>query len=248
MKGNVMPKFDANVAFDAGEGIQYSGTKIERLTENKYTLCNITIDITGSVRGFENDLKRAVETAINALKLNKNVCNNVLARVTVFNSTIPGYVEEIHGFVVVKDIDPDNDYKPFICNGATPLFIAHDEGTTALFDYGINLYDKEFDVNTLQITITDGEDNISNVQPEDTATKIKKLEKVESHLSILITIDAASCMPSLEDFNKRAEFDHMINVEDSSPEELAKIADIISSSVEEQSTALGSGKSANLNF
>jgi hypothetical protein len=243
-----MPKFDENVPFDAGEGIQYSGTKLDRLFESKYTLCNITVDTTGSVYGFEDDLKKAVETAINALKLNKNVCNNVLARVTSFNSSITGYVEEVHGFTVVKDIDPDNDYQPFACNGLTPLFFAHNEGVMALFDYGVNLYDKEFDVNTLQITITDGEDNIGGVAPEDTATRIKKLEKVESHLSILITIDAASCMSALEDFNKRAEFDHMINVEDSSPEELAKIADIISSSVEEQSTALGSGKSANLNF
>lgn len=248
-----MPRFTETEPFDAGEGIQYSGTKIDRLTETKYTLANITVDITGSVRGFEDDLKKAVETSINALKLNKNVCNNVLARLTVFNSTIPDFVEEIHGFMLVKDIDT-GEYEAFNCDGLTPLFFAHHEGTVALFDYGETLYDNEFDVNTLQITITDGEDNSDHisqraqVKPEDTAIKIKKLEKVESHLSILITIDAEHSMDSLEEFAKRAEFDHIIKVENSTPEELAKIADIISSSVQEQSQALGSGKSATLNF
>lgn len=242
-----MPRLANNVSFDAGMGYQYSGTGAKDLKEpGGYTLANVSVDITGSTQLFSNDLLEMVKTAVLALQKGATSAN-ILLRVSVFNSKVG--VEEVHGFIPVKSIDIITQYKPFKCEHFTNLIDAHLEGQQVLFDYAKYLYNQDYDVNSIQVTITDGAENYSKRPICDIGAQLLKAvneEFLASHLSILIGINDTECKKELLDFKDNAQIDYYTGVADATPASLAKVAGIVSSSVSSQSSARGSGKSAQL--
>ncbi|HNW88040.1 MAG TPA: hypothetical protein PKN48_00105 [Bacteroidales bacterium] len=242
-----MPRLANDISFDAGMGYQYSGTGTKDLKEpGGYTLANVSVDITGSTQPFSNDLLEMVKTAVLALQKGATSAN-ILLRVSIFNSKIG--VEEIHGFIPVKSIDILAQYKPFKCDHLTNLIDAHLEGQQVLFDYAKYLYGQDYDVNSIQITITDGVENASKRALFDIGAQLLKSvhdECLASHLSILIGINDTECKTALISFKDEAQISYYTGVADATPESLAKVAGIVSSSVSSQSSARGSGKSAQL--
>lgn len=242
-----MPRLKEGVTFDAGMGYQYGGTGAQDLKEpGGYTLANLSVDITGSTKPFSHDLLEMVKTSVLALQRGATSAN-ILLRVAGFNSGVG--IEEIHGFIPVKAIDIAAQYKAFKCDHMTNLIDAHHEGQQVLFDYAKYLYGQNYDVNSIQITITDGVENYSRRPICDIGAQLLKAvldEFLASHLSILIGINDSTCKAALIKFKDEAEINYYTGVADATPESLAKVAGIVSSSVSSQSSARASGKSAQL--
>ena len=223
----------------------FSGVRPDNLEETEYTLASIVVDSTSSVMGFETELIDAIKSAYDACKKSPKA-NNLLLRVTEFNSSFPNGVNEIHGFLPLDNIDP-NDYGLNL-GGATPLFDATLEGLGAIIDYGENLVSQDFDVNAIIFVITDGEDNSSTFGPDEVKARIEKClkeEKVESITTVLVGVDLqGGCDIYLNDFKDQAGLTQFIDIGDATPGKLAKLAAFVSKSISSTSQALGTGASA----
>jgi hypothetical protein len=164
-----------------------------------------------------------------------------------FNSNL----NEVHGFRLMNDIDPDNDYPGLSCAGMTALFDASYDAIGATVDYSSRLVnDYEFDVNGIVFILTDGMDNASTMSPKaihDKKTGALQHEDIESLLTILVQVkDPTSpyqgeVKQHLKDFFKDANLDQFIDIGDATVDALAKLAQFVSQSVSSQSQALGTG-------
>jgi uncharacterized protein YegL len=232
-----------------GTTLQFSYTRPEDLGASEYTLVTIVVDISSSVDSFKDDLLKAVQTAIRACKKSPRA-ENLLLRLVTFNTRIV----EIHGFIALSSIDPDT-YDPFNCLGCTALYDATHDCIGATLTYAKTLTDMDFDVNAITFIITDGEDNSSHQSSpsliKDLVTQAKRGEEMESITNILIGINSgdAGCFGSLSLFKDEADLSQFIEVQDTTPGKLAKLAQFVSQSVSSASQALGSGgPSQLLNF
>jgi uncharacterized protein YegL len=232
---------------------QFSGVRVENLGASEYTLVTIVIDVSGSVYNFAAELLNMVKTIVEACQKSPRA-ENLMIRYLVFNHD----VTEIHGFRLLKDIDP-NDYEALDPDGYTALFDASYDAIGATIDYSTRLVDDyEFDVNGAVYIVTDGMNNRGSMTPKsikDKASAAVSREKIESLITILVGLHdpqeawAAEVKVHLEAFQKDADLSQFVDVGDATPGKLAKLANFVSQSVSSQSQSLGTGApSQNLTF
>ncbi len=107
-----MPKL-ADASMETGNigtsNFKFSGVRIEHLQNvaSEFTLATIAVDVTGSVMGFENELRRCLITAVESCKKSPR-SNNLLLRVLLFSTSFQEGIEEIHGFKPLSEIDPNS--------------------------------------------------------------------------------------------------------------------------------------------
>lgn len=219
----------------------FSATALDSLGATEYTLVTIAVDISSSVYRFRDELVVCLKAIIEACKKSPRA-DNLLVRTIMFNKLIG----EMHGFKLLTDCSLDV-YDSLTVGGTTALFDATVNALEAIKDYGNNLYSEDFEVNGISIIITDGWDNESTNTPnqaKEIIDDIKKQEKMESLLSILIGVnvrepDIKKC---LSDFETQAAFDKYVEIENADRSTLAKLAQFISKSISSQSQSLGTGK------
>lgn len=225
------------------KGFGFSGVRIEHLGATEYTLVTIAVDVTGSVSGFENELRRCLIAMVMSCKKSPR-SNNLLLRVILFSSRFAGGVYEVHGFKLLSDIDPQKEYQSLSTGGGTPLFDACYSAIGAMNEYGKKLADDDFGVNAIAAIITDG-DNTHSVATEAMIKEVINQgisgEILESLVSILIGINATLYKTELENFQLNAGITQFIDAGDVTEGKLAKLAEFVSQSVISQSQALGTG-------
>jgi hypothetical protein len=224
------------------QGFAFSGVRTESLGATEYTLATIAVDVTGSVYGFENDLRKSLIAAVESCKKSPR-SDNLLLRVILFSTIYKNGVEEIHGFKPLAEIDPQT-YPQLQPGGSTPLFDACFSGIGATNVYAKKLMADDFLTNGIVFIITDGEDNASQSTPAMIKKEVDKAvtgETIESLITILIGINASSCSRALDDFRNQAGISQYIDVGKVTDGKLAKLANFVSQSVSSQSQALGTG-------
>ncbi|OGZ30353.1 MAG: hypothetical protein A3J00_02785 [Candidatus Niyogibacteria bacterium RIFCSPLOWO2_02_FULL_45_13] len=223
-------------------GVSFTGARIERLGSTEYTLVTAAIDETGSVNGFQHELKKMLETAVEACKKSPR-SDNLLLRTLYFSSKYTNGVNEIHGFKPLAEINPA-DYPDIKPGGWTPLNDAVFSSLGAMNTYGKQLADEDFGVNGIVFVITDGGENSSVATMNMVKTEAEKAvsgEILESVISVLVGINASDCADELARFKDEAGMTHFINAGEATKGKLAKLAAFVSSSVSSQSQALGTG-------
>lgn len=239
-----MPKITKDMeTHRIGGNFTFQGARIEHLGATEYTLVTIAVDETGSVSGFEKELRESLITAVEACKKSPR-SDNLLVRVITFSSVYDNGVNEIHGFKPLAEIDPKDDYPDLRPGGMTPLCDACYSAVGAMNAYGKQLSDSDFGVNAIAFIITDGGENASVA----TMTMVKKEaeksvtgEILESMVSVLIGINSNQYAGELQVFKDEAELTHFINAGEATKAKLAKLAAFISQSASSQSQALGTG-------
>lgn len=239
-----------------GRGFHFSSIKLDHLGATEYTLVTIAVDVTGSTAPFAADLRKFLLTAVASCKKSPRV-NNLLLRVITFSSSLPGGVEEIHGFKPISEINPD-DYPQFRPAGMTPLNDAAFSSVGATNAFAKQLMDQDFLANGIFFGITDGADNDSRTTVSMIAEEMRrgaKGEEIESLIGILVGIndddqkaglspaeraEAANMRRLLETFAKDAGLQY-VSGGDATPGRLAKVAEFVSQSVSSQSQSIGTG-------
>lgn len=225
-----------------GGNFTFTATRVEKLGATEYTLATIAVDTTGSTASFSTELRNALVAVVEACKKSPRA-NNLLIRVVEFNSTIPGNVREIHGFTLLKDIDPVA-YPNFQPDGMTPLNDAAYSVFGALKDYGKTLTDQDFSVNGIGVVITDGGENASTMSARAVRDQIESAtreEILESLVTILVGINASSSRRLLEAWQRETGIGQYVDAGNATPKRLAKLASFVSQSISSQSQALGTG-------
>lgn len=232
--------------FDFGSGFGFTGATIDDLGATEYTLATIVFDESGSVGGFEKQIKDMLDTVVDACRKSPR-SNNLLLRVARFSTSYRGSngVDELHGFKPLQDINT-LDYANIRGGGGTPLNDAVYSGVGATNAYGKSLADMDFLVNGITFIITDGEENCSTATTNMVRQELKQSvtgEILESHLSVLIGIDTGygSSKNTLQQYQQDTGIDEFIYAGDATPGKLAKLAQFVSQSISLTSQALGTG-------
>ena len=224
-----------------GTNFTFQGARLENLGATEYTLITIAVDVTGSTDGFEDALRQTLISAVEACKKSPR-SDNLLLRVVIFSSSIG--VRELHGFKQLTEIDTAA-YPIFHGSGLTPLCDAVYSSIGAMIGYGERLRDNDFLANAIAFIITDGGENASVNSTvgmiRALIADVKRSEKIESLISVLIGINAAQYLSELESFKNDAGIDQYIDAGEASKGKLAKLAAFVSQSVSSQSQALGTG-------
>ena len=87
-----MPRMGTDNSMETGkigtgtQAFQFSGTRIEHLANvaTEFTLATIAVDVTGSVDGFETELRKCLIAAVESCKKSPR-SNNLLLRVILFS-------------------------------------------------------------------------------------------------------------------------------------------------------------------
>lgn len=231
-----------NHAIGGMQAFQFSGKRIDNLGATEYTLATIAVDVTGSVDGFADGLKKALVSAVDACKKSPRA-NNLLLRVILFStSKKPNGIEELHGFKPLGEINAA-DYQDFQCYGATNLYDATFSAVGATNAYAKTLMDQDFLANGIVIVITDGDDNMSSSTISMVKAEVdrgSKTETIESLVTILVGINATACSAKLNAMAVGVGM-KFLDAGDATPGKLAKLADFVSQSVSSQSQSLGTG-------
>ena len=223
----------------------FTAARIANLGATEYTLVDIEVDMSSSVSPFLPDLISMVEMAVESCRKSPR-SDNLLVRVAAFSSRFPHGTSEVHGFIPLSEIKPDA-YKGLTAGGMTPLNDACFMGIGAINAYGKMLADQDFLANGISFIITDGEENTSTTTRKmvrEEAEKALKLEIIESHISVLIGINAADCAVSLALFQKEAGITQFLDAGQATKGKLAKLAAFVSQSISSTSQALGTGGSS----
>lgn len=234
--------------FEIGSGFGFSGQIIDELEASEYTLVTIALDETGSIGGFESQIKDMLKAAVGACAASP-YSQNLLIRVIRFGSQYGrgsgGGIDEVHGFKALSEIDIDN-YPDLRGGGMTPLNDAVYSSVGAMNVYAGQLVDLDFAVNGITFVITDGGENASVATAKMVKDELKssvKGEVMESHYSILIGIDTgySGDKPALQAFQTDAGMDQFIWAGEATKGKLAKLAQFVSQSISSTSQALGTG-------
>lgn len=223
----------------------FSAVDVDDLTSSEYTLVTLAIDMSGSVYDYEAQLKECINTIIETCN-HSSRAENLMVRLTTFNNN----VHEEHGFKTLAIIKPE-DYKNVRSpSGMTALYDACVDALESTEQYGRTLTEQEFEVNGVLYIITDGNDNRSQRTMTDVADRLKLFkhsESLESLQTFLIGVNVKEdyFKQYLEEFNKVANFDEFISLENASTETLSKLANFISKSISLQSQSLGTGSVSN---
>ena len=233
---------DATTLVIPNSNFKFSAVRTEHLGASEYTLVNICIDVTGSVSGFQNDLRKCLITMIESCKKSPR-SENLLVRVFLFSTSLPNGIQELHGFMPLADIDTNN-YPDFHPGGYTNLLDAMYSAVGSTNAYAKELADNDFMSNGINVIITDGGDNDSVMTAGQVKKEIERglqAEFIESDIILLVGINVSSCKASLEKIQQTVGIDKFIDAGDVTPGKLAKLADFVSQSISSQSQALGTG-------
>lgn len=220
----------------------FTGARISNLGATEYTLVTIMVDVTSSLDGFEKELRDMLVMAVEACKKSPR-SGNLLLRVALFNSTFPKGTSELHGFKPLSEIDPAA-YPQLVTRGSTPLLDASYSGIGAMNAYGKQLSDQDYLVNGITFIITDGEENSSTATMQmvrDQAKASVTGEILESHVSVLIGINAQQHAAELSRFQQEAGLTQYIDAGSATKAKLAKLAAFVSRSISSTSQSLGTG-------
>jgi uncharacterized protein YegL len=238
-----MPRLDNSMqGYKLGGNFTFTAKRIEKLGATEYTLVTIALDESGSVDGFETELRAMLVQAVESCKRSPR-SDNLLVRVLYFSSKYPKGVSEIHGFKPLSEIDT-NAYPVPSPGGITPLCDATYSGIGAMNAYGKDLFAQDYLANGIGFVITDGGENASTATMDMVKQEFKKAvsgECLESLVSVLIGVNADMCRPLLEKFSRDAGFDKYIDAGDANERNLAKLAAFVSQSVSSQSQSIGTG-------
>ena len=226
-----------------GSNFKFSGERIQNLGSTEYTLVTILCDISGSVASYSQDLEKSLGEIVLACRKSPRA-DNIMLRLLTFNTQ----VQEVHGYKLLQNCNPD-DYKSILrCGGGTALFDASYDAVSAVKAYGKTLYDQDFTVNGIAFILTDGEDNSSHVSPEATKKLIEDIQKEEcldSFISVLIGIGVSGSISQyLDDYKNKAAINSYIEMQNADKGSLAKLANFVSKSISSSSQSLGQGQSA----
>jgi len=224
-----------------GTNFQYSAARLETLGATEYTLVTIITDVSGSVAGFKDDLEKCLKEITMACSKSPRA-DNLLLRLLTFNSR----VDEVHGYKLLMNCNPDDYNGVLRCGGNTALYDASYNGIEAALAYGKTLTDNDFAVNAIIFVMTDGDDNDSTYlakHVKESLDKAMKNESLESLVSILIGVNVKDphMLQYLEDFKKEAGFTQFVAIDEATKNKLAKLAEFVSKSISSQSQSLGSG-------
>lgn len=222
-----------------GNHFGFSAVPISELESTEYTLVCIAVDKSYSTTGFTKNLEQAITKVIEDCQHSPRA-DNLLVRVISFSDD----VEEVHGFDQLSDINLSNYVGKFKPQGMTALRDAFVSSIESVQRYGEDLTEQDYLVNGIVVVITDGEENRSK-SPESSPQKliedIKRSEKLESILTILVGINTHTCSQSLKSFSDKHEIDHYIDAGQMTDKQFAKVAQFVSQSVSSQSQSLGTG-------
>ncbi|MBU0646854.1 hypothetical protein KKC67_01485 [Patescibacteria group bacterium] len=243
-----MPRLITDETMETGniggmQAFKFSGVRTEHLGATEYTVVTIAVDETGSIDGFEDDLRISLITAVEACKKSPR-SDNLLLRVIKFSTSFPNGVEELHGFKPLAEINPQDDYPQFRPGGQTPLYDATFSAVGATNAYAKKLMDDDFLANGIVFVITDGANNASTTTPamiKQEVDKAVKGEIIESLITVLIGINAQHYLSELKAFQSEAGIDQYIDAGEATKDKLAKLAEFVSQSVSSQSQSLGTG-------
>ena len=257
-----MPKLmgkEATLNQETNSGFGFTGTPVNKLGASEYTVVNLLVDLSGSVQGWERQLEDCVKTISLACRKSPRA-ENLLFRVVGFNTS----VWEVHGFIELMKVNP-NDYNgKFQPGGYTALLDAFLNGVEATGDYAAELNKKDIFCNAVLFCITDGAENSSTIATigapstakciEHGQKKIAKVikairdkEELESFKTILIgvadpqTTDGQELEKLLQEFKKNSNIDEFVMIGNMSKGTLAKLAGFVSQSVSSSSQALNTG-------
>lgn len=219
----------------------YSGTRIDSLGATEYTLATITVDVSGSVEPFRQQLEDCLVEMVKACRKNPRA-DNTMIRVTQFSDSL----DQVNGFVPLPNLNPDDYRGKLRIGGCTSLYDASENAIEATADYGSHLYASEYNANGIVVIITDGLDNVSAATQNSVKQALSKAiqnESLESLMTILIGVNMQDsyAKKALEDFAQSVGFTQFVDAKDASASNLAKIANFVSQSISSQSQALGSG-------
>jgi hypothetical protein len=225
-------------------GYQFSHESLENLGSSEYTLVTVALDISGSTHSFHEDVKECMKSILRSCRMSPRA-DSIMMRVVEFNHTI----KEIHGYVQLANLDESIYDSGYHAGGTTDLFGAMLNTQEAAFAYGDQLTQSDYSVNAINIVVTDGYDTENNASPEMIKRSTEQAftsEKLESILSILVGLNEGH---ELKDVASRAGINQFIPIQSVDDKAFAKLAQFISSSIDSQSQALGTGgPSQLLNF
>ncbi len=219
----------------------FSGTRLGDLGACEFTICQIVVDISGSVEHFSKEMEKCLKDVIQSCQYSPRA-DNLMVRLTTFNSSM----QEVHGFKLLSTINLDDYSNVLRCGGMTALFDATENAVQALNSYGKQLSANDFSVNGLVVVITDGDDNASKATKnlvKAAFTEAVKGENLESLMSILVGVNISDPMISnyLNQFKTEAGFMQYVEIDNANAKSLAKLADFVSKSISAQSQSLGTG-------
>ncbi len=242
-----MPKIgntgDNEVYQVAGSNFTFQGARLTHLGATEYTLVTIAVDVTGSTAPFAKELRDMLVAAVESCKKSPR-SDNLLVRAVTFSTTFRDGINELHGFKLLRDINPQTDYPQFMPDGMTPLYDAVYSAVEAMVEYGGELMKNDFPANGIVLIITDGLNNQSLTTPrmiKEQIEKVRREEKLESLVTVLVGVNAQQFRPELDKFRIDADLTHYIDMGDVTPGKLARLGGFISRSVSSQSQALGTG-------
>lgn len=219
---------------------QFSAIGMEKLDASEYTIVNVLVDESSSVRGFKDTLEDAMGTVLDSCQKHPR-SENLLIRSAAFSSRD---IREITGFTTLSSADRGM----FIVqpSGMTPLWDATLDAVETTASYAKSLSDQDYFCNGIVFVITDGMENSSQrvsrmSQITDAVNKIRLDESLESIRMVLIGVNDAHLITELTAFKDEAGFDEYISVENVDAGSLAKLAQFISQSISSTSQSLGSG-------
>lgn len=229
----------------------YSAVKLETLEETAYTLAVVVVDRSTSTGGFADAMAAAVEASHKSIanpKINP-MADNVLIRLL----TVDDEVQEQHGFVPVTEcVDFSAFPSMFQARGMTAFYDGLIDAASSVADFAKRLRDAKYLVNAIIVGVTDGMNNagrysqISDVVHVKAAfDRLHREELVESFDAFLIGVGTKGnpeVVRYLEALRSGAGFPRdVINVEDATQENIAKVGLAIAESVSSASQALGTG-------
>ena len=232
---------DDSVEQIKGGGFHFSATKLEHLLSDSYTLVDIVVDVSGSVYEFKDDLEKCVQKIVEACRKSPRA-DNLLIRLTEFDDN----VNEVHGYKLLQNCNTDEYIGIFNPTGMTALYDATCNAIEACLQYGKDLVNNSYSVNGIVFVLTDGMDNRSahtETSVKEAIDKTRQQELLESITTILIGIDTNNNNVNsyLKVFKEDADFNAYVEVQEATPQRLARLAEFVSKSISSSSTSLGTG-------
>jgi len=218
----------------------FSHANLQTLGGTEYTLVDIHIDVSSSMHPHKSITEEMLKKVVEWLKSDSNPRkNNLLLRVVFFSTDI----NEFHGYVELKDINV-SDYDGSVKIGGRTCLVDSiadaAESQAALGKTMVN--DHDYEVNGIQICLTDGGEYGSTLGYNDLTSKIKVLkgeEDLESFVNVVLhTGQMGDCIDKLKNANAVDEF---INFNDFSDAAMGKVVGFVSSQISSQSQMLGTG-------
>jgi len=242
-----MPKLmDATMEeLKTASNYKFSGVKVDELGAPEYSLVTIAQDVSGSVTAFKTDMEECLKTIVEACQKSPRA-ENLMLRLITFDDNLT----EIHGFKLLNTVQGSNYNDSLTIGGCTSLFDAVESSIEATCQYAKILKDQDFLTNAIVFVITDGMDNASKAtinsvkkSIEDTVQK----EVLESITTVLVGVGNNNGVSSyLSSFQRGATIDQFVDIGDTTPKKLAKLANFVSRSISSTSQSLGTGSQSQL--